>query len=66
MACPYLSNCSFQEHEFAFLHKVISINYCNGHFNNCARKIIRDSGGEVPAELMPNGEKIDLLKPRVK
>jgi hypothetical protein len=37
---------------------IISI-FCEGNFENCERKKIKDNGGTVPEKLLPDGQYLD-------
>lgn len=56
MNCPHVGECSFKECEFAFLDKIIKVNYCNSSYEKCHRKALRDAGEAIPETLLPNGE----------
>jgi hypothetical protein len=58
MSCPNIEECDkkFNDMHFAFLHRVIKVNYCNGDYQACRIKQLLDRNMPVPENLMPNGE----------
>ncbi len=56
--CEFLAKCPiFQKCENGSLDKIFILYYCKGYkVNSCARRVLKNSGKEVPPELLPNGK----------
>ena len=60
--CPFLEKCPiFEKIKGGFLDKLLSTNYCQGEFEKCERKKLKNAGKEVPKTLLPNGDVLDHL-----
>jgi hypothetical protein len=55
--CPYLKSCPlFQFFKLEVSKKLYITNYCQGQFDKCERKKLKDIGKTVPDKLLPNGK----------
>ncbi len=68
MACPLFEDCEskFQDMNFAFLHRIIKVNYCNYNPEKCKIKQLYNKGEEIPEGLMPNGDYYVVPKDKVR
>jgi len=59
--CEFLEKCPiFQKCQAGLLDKIFIRYYCEGYkLELCARRILKKSGKEVPATLLPSGENIE-------
>ncbi len=58
--CPRLEMCSmFKLFRHEATKTIFIRQYCEGDFKKCIRKQKKDTGREVPDNLMPNGEYLD-------
>ena len=54
--CVWIETCPmFQYFRLESSKKVFVINYCEGNFEKCERKKLKDAGQTVPEKLLPNG-----------
>lgn len=62
--CEYIANCPvFEKCRTGVIKNVFNIKYCRGsELENCARRILKKAGKEVPLSLLPNGEHLESLK----
>ncbi|MBD3372446.1 MAG: hypothetical protein GF403_07005 [Candidatus Coatesbacteria bacterium] len=57
--CPNLNGCPFFNRlALRSSEKVLKNLFCLSRYQNCARYKITQSGGQVPADLWPNGKTV--------
>ncbi len=55
--CPNIVKCPlYAKFQMASTKETITILYCKGKYEDCARKKLKDAGQPVPEKLMPNGQ----------
>jgi len=55
--CPNLEKCPmFALFRLQATTELFIRRYCNGDYEKCARKKLKDSGKEVPENLLPDGD----------
>lgn len=58
-SCPNLEKCPmFGKFRLQATSEIFISKYCKGNFEKCARKKMKDSGREVPEDLLPDGDRI--------
>ncbi|MFA5519423.1 MAG: hypothetical protein WDA74_09220 [Spirochaetota bacterium] len=62
--CEFIENCPvFEKCHTGVIKGIFHIKYCKGsELENCARRILRNAGKEVPISLLPNGEHLESLR----
>ena len=59
--CEFIETCPiFEKSKSGSIKDVFSI-FCEGDYQSCARYQLKNSGGEVPITLLPNGEHMASL-----
>ena len=53
--CTYIEGCPMFKYFRRFMKKVYMTMYCQGYYQDCARRELRMSGKEVPDVMLPNG-----------
>ena len=55
--CHYTGGCPIYRHfSLKAIKNFFISRYCQGDFERCKRKKLKDAGKEVPEKLLPNGE----------
>ncbi len=61
--CPHIEECPlFPFFRFQANLKTWKIRYCYGEFAQCARYALTEEGREVPAQLLPSGKMLPVLR----
>jgi hypothetical protein len=54
--CKYIEKCPMYQYlKFDLAKKMVIQKYCKGDYETCSRRMLRESGKEVPEKLLPNG-----------
>lgn len=57
--CPYLEGCRMYKYlRLQSLKEMYITHFCQGNFEECQRKKLRDSGQMVPDKLLPTGAEL--------
>jgi hypothetical protein len=56
--CQFLKGCPMFKYFRQYAIKVYTELYCEGDYEKCKRRILRLSGQQVPANLLPHGGKL--------
>ena len=61
--CPFMEDCVIFEHFYSDnIRDVFVAAYCEGRYEGCVRKKMRDRGEKVPEMLLPTGKLLQKQK----
>lgn len=62
MDCPNRERCPiYDKFKTEALKNIYIKMFCLGKYDNCKRKQIKDNGGQVPIDLLPDGKSLQDL-----